>query len=89
MLPSKKCGCMNPWSLLRYGKTILKKNKELGFKRSSVVNVFKTQKTDNKNMFLATNNTNLELVAAGCTCKCQPLDVCINNPFIDALRNLS
>ena len=54
-----------------------------------MVNVFKTQKTDNKNMFLATNNTNLELVAAGCTSKCQPLDVCINNPFIDALRNLS
>ena len=69
---------------------MLKKNKELGFKRSSVVNdVFKTQKPDNENVFLATSNTNFELVAAGHTSKCQPLDVCFNNPFIDVLRNLS
>ena len=36
---------------------------------------------------LATKNTNLVLVSAGCTSKCQPLHVCINKPFKGVLRN--
>ena len=52
-----------------------------------VYDAFKTHKTDNVNVLLATNNTNLVLVPAGCTSKCQPLDVCINKPFKGVLRN--
>ena len=36
---------------------------------------------------LATENNNLVLEPAGCTSKCQPLDVCINKPFKGVLRN--
>ena len=65
------------------------KQKELGFDRSSMVNVFKVHKTDNVKVLLATNNTDLVLVPAGCTSKCQPLDVCINKPYKAVLHNFS
>ena len=45
------------------------------------------KKKDNVKALLATENTNLVLEPAGCTSKCQPLDVCINKPFEGVLRN--
>ena len=38
-------------------------------------------------VLLAINNTNLALVPAGCTSKCQLLDVNINKHFKGVLRN--
>ena len=66
-----------------YGKPVLKKKlKELGFDRLFVVyGAFKANKTDNVKVLLAANNTNLTVVPAGCTSKCQSLDVCINKSF--------
>ena len=56
------------------------KKKKFGFNRSFMVyDAFKAYKTDNAKVLLAINNTDLALVPAGCTSKCQPLDVCINN----------
>ena len=55
-----------------------------------IYDAFKAQKTDKVKVLLATNNTNLALVPAGCTIKCHALDVCINNinkPFKGVLRN--
>ena len=50
-----------------------------------VYDAFKAHKTDN--VLLAKNNTNLALVAAGCTSKCQPLDMYINKSFKGVLHN--
>ena len=38
-------------------------------------------------VLLATNYRNLAPVPVGCTSKCQPLDMCINNPFKSGLSN--
>ena len=58
------------------------KQKELDFDQSFMVyDAFKARKTDNVKVLLATNNTNLALVPAGCTFKCHPLDMCINKSF--------
>ena len=64
------------------------KQKELGFERSFMVyDAFKAHKTKKVKVLLATNNTNLVLVPAGCTSKCQGLDVCNNKPFECVFRN--
>ena len=52
-----------------------------------VYDAFKAHKTDNVKVLLATNNTNLVPVPAGCKSKCQPLDMCINKLFKGILRN--
>ena len=52
-----------------------------------VYDAFKAHKTDDVKVLLATKNTYLVLVPAGCASKGQPLDVCINKPFKDVLRN--
>ena len=39
---------------------------------------FKAYKTDNVKVLLSTNNTNLELLSAGCTSKYQPLGILRN-----------
>ena len=47
------------------------KQKDLGFERSFMVyDAFKTHKTDNAKVLLATNNTDLVIVPAACTSKC-------------------
>lgn len=53
-----------------------------------VYDAFESVKTNNVKVLLATNNTNLALVPAGCTSKCRTLDVCINKPFKGVLPNL-
>ena len=64
------------------------KQNELGFERSLMAyDAFKAHKTDNAKVLLATNNTNLVLVPAGCTSKCQSLNMCISKPFNGVLRN--
>ena len=64
------------------------KQKGLGFDWSFMVHdAFKAQKRYDVKMLWAANKTNLALVPAGCTSKCQPLDVCINKPFKDVLRS--
>ena len=64
------------------------KQKELRFDRPFMVyDAFKAHKTDNVKVLLAKNNTNLALVAASCTSKCQPLDMYINKSFKGALSN--
>ena len=58
------------------------KQNELDFGRSFIVYAFKTYKTDNVKVLLATDNTNLALLLpAGCTSKCPLLDVYIKNPL--------
>ena len=54
-----------------------------------VYDAFKAHKAYIEKVLLATNNTNLVLVPAGCTSKCQPLDVYIHKPFKGGLRNFS
>ena len=64
---------------LEKGRQILakEKRKELGFGRSLMVyDDFKTHKTDNVKVLLATANTNLARLPAGFTSKCQLLDLC-------------
>ena len=64
------------------------KQNELGFERSLMAyDAFKAHKIDNAKVLLATNNTNLVLVPAGCTSKCQSLNMCISKPLNSVLRN--
>ena len=52
-------------------QTYAKEKQELGFDRSFVVyDDFKTHKIAHVKVLLTKNNTNLELVPAGCTSKC-------------------
>ena len=56
------------------------KQEQLCFNRSLMVyDAFKAHTTDDMKVLLATNS--LQMVPAGCTSNCQPLDVCINKPF--------
>ena len=51
-----------------------------------VVDVHAAQQTNAVKIALCNYKTELVNVPPGCTSRIQPLDVCINKPFIEAVR---
>ena len=62
-------------------------SEELGFENSLLTfDAFSAQKTDEVEAKLVENKSDILMIPAGCTSKCQPMDVCINKPFKAILR---
>ena len=69
----------------------LKHNKlmsqKLGFENSLLTfDASSAHKTDEVEAKLVQNKSDILMIPAGCTSKCQPMDVCINKPFKANLR---
>ena len=68
-------------------KYVKKINKELGLENSLLTyDAFSAHKTDTVASKLNENKSDALMIPAGCTSKCQPMDVCINKPFKAILR---
>ena len=62
-------------------------SEELGFENSLLTfDAFSAHKTDEVGAKLVENKSDILMIPAGCTSKCQPMDVCINKPFKAILR---
>ena len=69
---------------LKHTKLMLQK---LGFENSLLTfDAFSAEKTDEVEAKLVQNKSDILMIPAGCTSKCQPMDVCINKPFKANLR---
>ena len=68
-------------------KYVKKINKELGLENSLLTyDAFSAHKTNTVASKLNENKSDALMIPAGCTSKCQPMDVCINKPFKAILR---
>ncbi|XP_057304495.1 uncharacterized protein LOC130641631 [Hydractinia symbiolongicarpus] len=68
-------------------KHVLTKCKKLGFENSLLsFDAFSAHLTDGVKDQLLGNNSDILQIPAGCTSKCQPMDVCLNKPFKSVLR---
>lgn len=66
---------------------IKKVSKDIGFENSLLTyDAFAAHKTDDIQSKLVENKCDALMIPAGCTSKCQPMDVCINKPFKAILR---
>ena len=66
---------------------IKKVSKDIGFENSLLTyDAFSTLKTDDVESKLVQNKCDALMIPAGCTSKCQLMDVCINKPFKGILR---
>ena len=66
---------------------IKKVSKDIGFENSLLTyDAFAAHKTDDVESKLVENKCDALMIPAGCTSKCQPMDVCINKPFKAILR---
>ena len=62
-------------------------SQKLGFENSLLTfDAFSAHKTDEVEAKLVQNKSDILMIPAGCTSKCQPMDVCINKPFKANLR---
>ena len=62
-------------------------SQKLGFENSLLTfDAFSAYKTDEVEANLVQNKLDILMIPAGCTSKCQPMDVCINKPFKANLR---
>ena len=64
---------------IKYAKKV---SKEIGFDNSLLTyDAFSVHKIDDVESKLLQNKFDVLMIPAGCTSKCQPMDVCINKPF--------
>ena len=62
-------------------------SQKLGFENSLLTfDAFSAHKTDEVEAKLVQSKSDILMIPAGCTSKCQPMDVCINKPFKANLR---
>ena len=62
-------------------------SQKLGFENSLLTfDAFSAHKTDEVEAKLVQNKSDILVIPAGCTSKCQPMDVCISKPFKANLR---
>ena len=62
-------------------------SQKLGFENSLLTfDAFSVHKTDEVEAKLVQNKSDILMILAGCTSKCQPMDVCINKAFKAKLR---
>lgn len=69
---------------LKYTKKV---SKDIDFENSLLTyDAFSAHKTEDVESKLVQNKCDALMIPAGCTSKCQPMDVCINKPFKAILR---
>ena len=78
---------MDVWLEEIWIKYVKKVSQEINFDNSLLTfDAFSAHKTDDVQKKLLQNKSDLLMIPAGCTSKCQPMDVCINKPFKAILR---
>ena len=78
---------MHVWLEYIWLKHTKLKLQKLGFENSLLTfDAFSAHKTDEVEAKLVQNKSDILVIPAGCTSKCQPMDVCINKPFKSNLR---
>lgn len=80
-------GLMKVWVEEIWLKHVRAECKKLGFQNSLLsFDAFSAHLTDGVKTQLLESNSDILQVPAGCTSKCQPMDVCLNKPFKAVLR---
>ena len=80
-------GLMEVWLEEIWLKYVREVSKQLGLGNSLLTfDAFSAHKTDDVQSKLVENKSNILMIPPGCTSKCKPMDVCINQLFKAILR---